>query len=271
MIFVGKHPITFNKFPDGTVSANFNPHFIVGESRITWLYDSDAEALQVMYIAKSMMNHWSGVGLFMPYVPNARMDRTESNCDIFTLKYFAEFINSIGFGQVNILDPHSNVTPALLNKVIVDDGRTYIDRTIHLINDENLLLCYPDNGAEKKYSKILNKEYIYGIKHRDWQTGNITSFMLTDPDRVAGRNVLIVDDICSRGGTFMHTARALKEAGANDIYLHVSHCENTIHNGDVLNSDLIKHVYTTNSIYRRAHEKITIYQVNAQNMQCSIV
>lgn len=39
---------------------------------------------------------------------------------------------------------------------------------------------------------------------------------------VKERNVLIVDDICSRGGTFYHAANALKEAGAKNIYLYVT-------------------------------------------------
>ena len=55
-----------------------------------------------------------------------------------------------------------------------------------------------------------------------------------------------------------HTARALKEAGANDIYLYVSHCENTIADGLVLTDGLIRHVFTTNSIYRGEHENITV-------------
>ena len=68
----------------------------------------------------------------------------------------------------------------------------------------------------------------------------------------------IIDDICSRGGTFYHSAKKLKEHGANDIYLYVSHCENTILEGDLLKGDLIKRVYTTDSIFIKSHEKIEV-------------
>ena len=71
-------------------------------------------------------------------------------------------------------------------------------------------------------------------------------------------NILIIDDICSKGGTFYHSAKRLKEAGAANIYLYITHCENTIHEGELLNSDLIKHIYTTDSILTKTHEKITI-------------
>ena len=78
---------------------------------------------------------------------------------------------------------------------------------------------------------------------------------------VKGSNVLIVDDICSRGGTFYHSAKALKEAGANKIYLYITHCENTILEGEVLMSGLIEKVYTTNSIFTKEHEKIEVFDI----------
>jgi ribose-phosphate pyrophosphokinase len=84
--------------------------------------------------------------------------------------------------------------------------------------------------------------------------------MLQGKKGIAGKDVIIIDDICSRGGTFYHSAKALKEAGAANIYLYVTHCENTIHEGELLNSDLIKHIYTTDSILTKKHEKITIIE-----------
>ena len=40
---------------------------------------------------------------------------------------------------------------------------------------------------------------------------------------IDGSRVLIVDDLCSRGGTFYHSAKKLKELGAKEIYLYISH------------------------------------------------
>ena len=106
----------------------------------------------------------------------------------------------------------------------------------------------------------MKAEYIFGIKHRDWRSGKIERLELTTPERVMGRTVLIVDDICSRGGTFTHTAAALREAGAKAIYLYVTHCENTIFKGSVLTDGMIQHVFTTNSIYRGEHEMVTVLE-----------
>jgi ribose-phosphate pyrophosphokinase len=120
------------------------------------------------------------------------------------------------------------------------------------------IYCYPDEGAMKKYSEQIDGEYVFGIKHRDWRTGKIESLQLNNTDAVNGKDVLIIDDICSRGGTFILTAQALKDAGAANVILYVTHCENTILEGEIPNSDLISRVFTTGSIYRGNHEKITV-------------
>ena len=69
-----------------------------------------------------------------------------------------------------------------------------------------------------------------------------------------------MDDICSRGGTFLYSAKALKALGAGDIYLYISHCENTILEGEVLTGEYITGVFTTNSIFTKEHERIEVLE-----------
>ena len=120
-------------------------------------------------------------------------------------------------------------------------------------------MFYPDEGAMKRYSDGVGLPYAFGIKKRNWETGKIEGLDVAGAvDQIAGKDILIVDDICSRGGTFYHSAKKLKELGANDIYLYVSHCENTVLEGDLLKEDLVKKIYTTDSIFTKYHEKIEV-------------
>jgi ribose-phosphate pyrophosphokinase len=100
------------------------------------------------------------------------------------------------------------------------------------------------------------------MKRRDWATGKIEGLTVINPENVKDKNVLIIDDICSKGGTFYHSAKALKEAGAKDIYLYVSHLEDTVFKGELIESDFIKKIYTSGkSIYstkKEKHEKIIL-------------
>lgn len=267
MITVNGEDVVFTEFPDNTSSFRFGARKsadrVGGAKRysIIWKYDNDRECILLWYLVKHIRataGDDSSISLCLPYVPNARMDRVKNEDEVFTLKWFADFINTLYFDHVSVLDPHSNVATALINNVRVIQPKEHIEAAISAINDDNLLLCYPDEGAAKRYTELMDAEYIFGIKHRDWRTGNIERLELNTPEKIAGRNVLIVDDICSRGGTFTHTARALKDAGANDIFLYVTHCENTIFKGVVLTDGLIQHVFTTDSIYRGEHENVTI-------------
>lgn len=270
MIFVDNQKIDFATFPDGTSSFRFGPKMDMGFDflnppkptyYIRWLYDSDTECMQLWYLVKHLKSMGNpNFRLEMPYIPNARMDRVKHGDEVFTLKWFAEFINSFGFESVKVLDPHSNVAMALINNVEAMDVKHYIDYVIQRMVNQGLnpLLCYPDEGSAKRYSELLPMEYVFCIKHRDWRTGKIERLELTEPEKVVGRNILIVDDICSRGGTFTHTAKALKDAGAEGIVLYATHCENTILKGTVLTDGLISHVFTTDSILRIEHEKITV-------------
>ena len=88
------------------------------------------------------------------------------------------------------------------------------------------------------------------------QVPAISKDMLPKMSNIEGKNILIVDDICSKGGTFYFSAKKLKELGAKNIYLHITHCENTIFDGELLTSGLIKRIFTTDSIFTRGHEII---------------
>ena len=149
----------------------------------------------------------------------------------------------------------------IINK-LVDDyklGRCYFNW--NTVSDE-LLMFYPDEGAMKRYSDVIPLPYAFGIKKRNWKTGVIEGLDVAGAiDQIANKNILIVDDICSRGGTFYHSAKKLKELGAKNIYLYITHCENTILEGELLTSGLIEKVYTTNSIFTKEHEKIEVFEL----------
>ena len=99
--------------------------------------------------------------------------------------------------------------------------------------------------------------FLYGMKDRDWKTGEIKGLNVIG-EIEKGASVLIIDDICSKGGTFYHSAKKLLELGAGEISLYVSHCENSILDGDLIKSGFVKKVFTTNSIFTKQHDLVEI-------------
>jgi ribose-phosphate pyrophosphokinase len=201
-------------------------------------------------------NGINSIDLIMPYIPNARMDRVKSKNEVFTLKHFAKFINTLGFNEVTVLDPHSPVSAGLFDRIDILSPQEYIDSAIERCAPD--MLFFPDDGAMKRYSSMAKKKYAFGIKRRDWETGTIEGLDVAGcVDKINGSKIMIVDDICSRGGTFYYSAKKLRELGASEVYLCITHCENTILEGELLTSGLIERVYTTNSIFTEEHPLIT--------------
>ena len=263
MIKVNDILIEQGHFPDGTLLTKFDPYnenFKWEDGiAVNWHYENDAELFTLICIKKHL-DHFFGndihINLWMPYVPHARMDRVKNSDEIFTLKYFCEVINSLHFDIVFITDVHSNVAPALLDHAVQLKVTSTIERVIDMCGDP--VLFYPDEGAMKRYSTDLARPCAFGIKKRDWATGKIQGLTLVSEELVKDKDVLIVDDICSYGGTFFHSAKALKEAGANNIYLYITHCETSIFDGEMISSGLINKIYTTDSIFPEDKQNDTI-------------
>lgn len=174
-------------------------------------------ALLVDAIRRSIKNPI--INLHMPYLPYARQDRIMNNGESLAVKVFCDFVNSLNLNSVTVDDCHSDVGVALLNNVHND--QTFIPKVQELNFD---VLVAPDSGALKKtykYANILNKPVIRADKERDVKTGNITGTVVYGD--VQDKKVLIMDDICDYGNTFIHLSKVLYEEGAKEVTLYVTH------------------------------------------------
>lgn len=267
MIQIEGKEVNVNHFPDGTLLLKEKLSEIGKDKNeeltIKWNYENNEELLALYFLTKHCKEAgYKNIILDMPYVPNARQDRVQKEEDVFTLKYFAEMINSLEYSQVRVLDAHSNVSLALLNRVQQIVPKSYIERVLFKIKEERgkePFLFYPDEGAGKRYGGMIPRPYCFGIKKRDWSTGKINGLEVNgETEQIAGHDILIVDDICSFGGTFLHSARKLHELGAKNIYLFVSHCESSVLKGELISCDLIQKIYTTDSIFKGEHKRIEV-------------
>jgi len=205
--------------------------------------------------------------LFLPYVPYSRMDRSEKE-SLFTLRYFADFLNEMKFLQVHIVEPHSDVTPALIRNCFIhwatkDLAQRAMQETKF---DEDLgdRLYFPDAGAEKRYSKMFpGIRYLVGSKKRDFEKGTITGIEIhgVSPGEQRRRNIIMVDDLCVYGGTFLGAVDQLKFLGYKSASLVVAHCENAIHQKGLLKEPFFSRVYCTDSIPQAiSHPKLFIIE-----------
>lgn len=265
MLYVEGFEVQTGLFPNGESYVSVNDDYFYQKShlKITLRFENNNDLINLMMLKKHFDDQNKQCRLEVLYFPYSRMDRSNDHY-AFSLKYIADFINSLNFYKVTIMEAHSDVTPALLNKV---SSFSWIEKHIALIkhtvkfNEELDLLCYPDAGAVKRYAHKLKTPYCYGSKNRNFQTGEIEEHSLIRTDFSTPNKVIIVDDLCSRGGTFKSMAdQIIKEFGEHvSVYLAVAHCENNVFNGELIKDNSpIERIFTSDSIIRTNHEKIEV-------------
>lgn len=252
MIILNGEEVKFKQFPNGeTLVPDFSQINLYIHSRIVFKYESDSDLIKLMFL-KRYLDDLDVVtaNLTVTYMPYSRMDRNEVG-NAFTLKYVTEFINSLNFSSVTVIEPHSDVTPALLHNV--DSHYINFDLLEKVMEDmnfdkENDYIVFPDNGASKRYHSLTGYKYLVGYKNRDFETGKIKNLQIVGqlPESTEGVKALIIDDLSSYGGTFVHTSKSLNSLGIDTVNLLVAHAENNIFKGELFN--YIDKVYTTNSL-----------------------
>lgn len=225
MIKYNNYKINPTIFPDGTSQVwklDTSAFYCANNGHlIEWEFESESEIFHLMQLVTLIREQREDPKLYlrMDYVPYARQDKNVDNFSTFALKTFADLINTIGFEKIYAFDTHSKKIEELIENVKVRYPVKEIYLTVGKTNAD--LLCYPDTGAFSKYSKIVEYPFICGHKDRDQKTGFIKN--LTIDGNVKDQNVLIIDDICDGGGTFILTAKKLYELGAKSVNLYVSH------------------------------------------------
>lgn len=207
-------------FPDHTsqiwkLSEVFFGEYIV--INIEWDFHHEGEIMHLAQIAD--LFRFQEKNLYISYLPYARQDKVIANDKTFALLTFSKILNNMDFASVKILDAHSNVCDLIINKYKEVKPTEYIDNTLMILKPD--VICFPDKGAATRYSWISFPNKVFAEKTRNQLTGELTGCILHG--EVKDKNVLIVDDICDGGGTFVACAKTLKEAGAKSINLYTTH------------------------------------------------
>jgi ribose-phosphate pyrophosphokinase len=171
------------------------------------------------------------INLFLTYLPYARQDRVCDGGEAFSLAVLARFIASLRFNHVTLFDPHSDVAQGCFEALEVPLTVIRQNDVIHKYQAfsnfaSNRLLVSPDVGANKKTSVIAgyfnHSGFIRADKLRDLSTGKIKEIVVYCDD-LHGEDVIIVDDLCEKGGTFIGLALKLKQKNCGKVILYVTH------------------------------------------------
>ena len=185
--------------------------------------------------AVSALNHSGAVkemSLLIGYIPGSRQDRLCNLGEALTSKVYADIINGMyNWQSIQVIDSHSDVSPALLDNCINVSNLYFTLKALKEIDVSSGVIVSPDAGANKKVHSVLMQlnshypdkfEMVRADKKRDLSTGQILETIVYADD-LAGKECIIIDDICDGGRTFIELAKVLKDKGASSVILLVTH------------------------------------------------
>jgi ribose-phosphate pyrophosphokinase len=185
----------------------------------------------------------------LPFFGYARQDRKDKPRVPITAKLVANLIVSSGANRVLAMDLHAGQIQGFFD-IPVDHlysinvmGSYFKKKKV-----KDLVVVSPDVGGIKMargYAKLFNCDFAIVDKRRESASKTHVMHIIGS---VADKNVIIIDDMISTGGSLVEAAKALKNAGALDIYANIVHPVLAGSAVERIQKSDIKELIVTNSI-----------------------
>lgn len=228
---------SFFSYPGGELQLRLNPEtveallkneidFVSVLMRIRGPYD----VMRLLLLSNAIegLSPYKRLDLILPYLPYARADRRFVDGDCFGLETFGNLLGSIGPSRVITLDAHSQVANHKVPNLTDCSANQFIARAMILFGGATksvqLNVLFPDKGAAERYNLNFGlTKVFYAEKIRNPETGKFEGFTIPEIDN--DFPILIVDDICDGGGTFLGIATELAKQNIwrERLGLYVTH------------------------------------------------
>ena len=214
-------------FPDGESKITFRHNL---KKSVVLVVQStyppvDTNLLQILSIISEVKKISSKIYAIMPYMGYARQDRQFLNGEIATMSVVAKMLQAAGAKKAIVVDIHSKT--ALRHFKIPTENVSAIPELAKYLKKlklKNPVVVSPDTGGSlraKKFADILKSDFITLKKSRNRKTGKV-NIQSTKAD-VKGKDLIIVDDIISTGGSVVKATQFLKKQKCKRVFVVCTH------------------------------------------------
>ena len=247
----------------------------------------NSQTLMELLLTLDAIDHIEYLGpveLILPYLPYSRQDRACAPGEAFALSVLVNCLAPYfdpyhGIGDIiTTWDVHSNVAQTLFDSkfegVFQNVTAASLLQNFELEKDvvfnPSTIVIAPDKGAVERASQVQKSlglsETVYATKVRNPDNGEILRTEVPEDVSYRGKNLLIVDDICDGGRTFIELAKVLRDYEPSRIDLYVTH--GIFSKGFEIFEDLIDHFYVANvlpnsSFYEQLPSNLTFLRTAA--------
>ena len=186
----------------------------------------------------------------IPYFGYARQDRKVVPRTAISAKLVSNLITNAGAHRIVTVDLHAGQIQGFFD-IPVDNLFSTPIFSKHIkkyISNKNIICVAPDVGGVER-ARALGQKLNVGLAIVDKRRpAPGKSQVMNIIGNVKGKNCLLVDDIIDSGGTIVNAAKALKEKGAKDVYVYVTHGVLSGNAVEQINNSKIKKLILTDTI-----------------------
>ena len=214
-------------FPDGESKITLKGNISKRKSIVVQsIYPPvDTNLIQVFSLISKAKETSSEVTVVIPYMGYARQDREFLPGEIITMKVLAKLFKGAGASKLIAVDIHSLIglkhfTIKSKNVSAIPDLAAYFKK----LSLKNPLAVSPDQGGKERaneFAKEMGIEFIALQKKRDRKTGKVE--IKTKQADVVGRDLILVDDMISTGGSIVNATKFLKKEKCNRVFVACTH------------------------------------------------
>jgi ribose-phosphate pyrophosphokinase len=191
--------------------------------------DSDQSILQAILILDTLKKAGAKPVLISPYLPYSRQDKTFLEGEALSSEVLCRMLKFAGARKLVTLDCHflkkeGSFEYGGLGIENVSMGKYLIEKAREMVKNEELEIISPDMGASYLVSEHGGKsmEKVRGEYVEGEEAYRKIEEVKGEFD-VKGRNVLILDDMVSTGGTMIRAIENIRAGGAKKIICAATH------------------------------------------------
>ena len=214
-------------FPDGESKITFSS---IPKKSIILVVQStyppvDTNLLQTLAIISQARKASSKIYAIIPYMGYARQDRQFLSGEVVTMSIVAKMLQAAGAKKVIVVDIHSKTALnhfkiPTVNVSAIPELAKYFKK----LKIKKPLVVSPDTGGSsraKKFASLLNTDFITLKKSRNRNTGKVQ--IQSSKVDVHGRDLIVIDDIISTGGSIIKATQFLKKQKCKRVFVACTH------------------------------------------------
>lgn len=186
----------------------------------------DTNLFRLLCLISKAKEYTSDITVVIPYVGYARQDAEFLSGEIITIKVLGILLKKAGAKKIIVVDIHSTKGLKMLGTQTTNvTAVPVLARYFDSMQLENPIVISPDKGGTKRaehFAKELGCGLLILEKSRDRKTG-VVRIKTKKADIVKGRDVIIIDDMISTGGSIVKASEFLKKQHSNKIFAACTH------------------------------------------------